>query len=456
MYAMYARSGEDDNPALKLVGALIEAHKRGVYVRVYLDKSPLIGGDLRHLNKANDDAYKMLKGAGVEVSFIRPTLKLHEKLIVIDGETVVDGSTNWTRKALLENAESAEILRGREFAELKLAQLKGLEKDLAANSDPQQAILEKVRVRNVFLEDARFAPKMVTDSDEHSWDLYLLLLREFKEQRNSLIRIDYAKAARQMGITVETKKSAYRRQIRWVVENLKNKYGLIDFIIDSQGNLDARLLDYDDPAKEYSTPKTGNFNLPIAYWEYGLDRQLMLREKFVYLAGIYEQEIARPKLWWQKSLKGLSEKYHIDEWTLDYGLRGIKKLDLIEVRHSRVEIGKQDFKDREPNKYRMKELVAPEEKKRIWGQLEKDFGPEVVKAARDFAALIDEGNNIQAARDFIRLMKSYGQEKVKEAVSEVSKLNADNPLRNINYIVGVLKRMEKARRADSFGWPLSN
>ncbi len=450
MYAMYTRYGESDNPAMKLVEALIAARQRGVYVRVYLDKCPLIGNDLKHLNKANDDAYKMLKDAGIDVSFIRPTLKLHEKLIVIDGETVIDGSTNWTRKALLENAESAEILRGKEFAELKLAQLRELEKNIAVSDNPRQALLEKVRVKNSFLEDTRFAPKMVTNGDEHSFDLYMLLLREFKDKgktavtlpKRSVIRIDYAKVARQLGIPVETKNSAYREHIRWVVENLKNKYGLIDYAIDDKANLDVKLLDYNDPSKEYSTPESGNFNLPIAYWEYGLDKQLMLREKFVYMVSIYEQEIARPKLWWQKSLKGLSEKYHIDEWTLDYGLRQIKRLDLIEVWHSRVKAG-EDFKDREPNKYRMKELILPDVKERMWSQLEKDFGADQVKAAKEFAAMIDEGNNIQAVKDFIRIIKKYGQENVKTAVDEISKLGADNPLRNIGYITGVLKRMEK-------------
>ncbi len=50
------------------------------------------------------------------------------------------------------------------------------------------------------------------------------------------------------------------------------------------------------------------------------------------MVSVYEQEIAKPKLWWQKSLKGLSEKYHIDEWMFAYGLRQIKKMDLIEMR----------------------------------------------------------------------------------------------------------------------------
>lgn len=60
--------------------------------------------------------------------------------------------------------------------------------------------------------------------------------------------------------------------------------------------------------------------------------------------------------------------------------------------------------------------------------------------------MIDEGNNAQAVRDFIRLINKYGQENVREAAGVVSRMEADNPLRSINYIVGVLRRMEREKK----------
>lgn len=443
MYTMYARYGERESAVYKLVEALIRASKRGVYVRVYLDKSPVVGNDIRRLNKANEDAYKMLQEGGVEVYFIKPQLKLHSKLIVIDEETVIDGSANWTEKAFSENKESAEILRGKEFARLKLAQIGELEKYAVTPEAPKKALLEKVRIRNSFLEDSRFGPRMVTDSDEHSFDLYLILLREFKEKRNTYIEIDYVKTAKMLGIRVDTGQGSYRRDIRWVVNNLKEKYGLIAYNIDEKGSLRVGLLDYDYPSKEYSAPKSGYFNVPIAYWEYGLDKELELREKFAYMIAIYEGEIARPREWWHRSLVGLSEKYHIDEWTLSYGLRGVRKLDLLEVRYSRVK--GEDYADRKPNEYRLKKLISPYEKEKMWKELEDAYGQDLVKTARGYGTMIDEGNNVQAVRDFIRLIKTYKRENVEEAVKIASELGADNPLRSINYIVGILKRMERER-----------
>ena len=112
MYSMYVRYGDESSPVMKLVDALIRARTRGADVRVYLDRSPTSGKDMKRLNKGNDDAYRILKEAGVDVRFVKPGLKVHAKLIVIDGGTVIDGSANWTQKALEENVESGQILRG--------------------------------------------------------------------------------------------------------------------------------------------------------------------------------------------------------------------------------------------------------------------------------------------------------------------------------------------------------
>jgi len=91
-------------------------------------------------------------------------------------------------------------------------------------------------------------------------------------------------------------------------------------------------------------------------------------------------------------------------------------------------------------------LISPQEKELIWKDLEGSYGAELVRQARGFAEMIDEGNNARAVRDFIRLIKKYKAENVAEATGVVAQLEADNPLRTINYIVGVLERMERENK----------
>lgn len=450
MYAMYVRYDEPDDPAYRLVEALISAQGRGVKVTVYLDKSAVKGdGDEGATSSANDAAYKMLKDAGIAVYFIKPEFKLHAKLIVIDNETVIEGSSNWTQKAIDDNFESDTLTRGKEFARGKLGFFTALAGNTVTPVVPDPAAIEKVKVRNSFLENTKLAPQMVRVGSEHAFQLYLWLLRREYEAAKSAAgagewqSLDYVEAAQYLGIKVEKINSNYRNHVRDTLDPLKNEYKLIDYRPDNNGNLQIRLLDYDDPAKGYVAPESGYFNLPLAYWEYGLDKELRLREKFAYLVSIYEQEIARPRPWWRRSLLGLEKKYHINWQEFCYGLRELERQDLIEVHYSRTK-GK-NYSERDPNHYRVKELIAPKVKERMWQELETAEGREMVKAARQLAMVLNQENNIQTAKDFIRLIKQYKLENVQEAVRRIADYTPDNPRKNIGYIVGVLKQMEKER-----------
>ena len=436
MYSMYVRYGEVDNPAMRLVDSLVAAKARGVDVRVFLDRYAAGG----RVSKGNDDVYRIFKDSGVEVWFVKPELKLHYKLIVIDGKVVVDGSANWTQKALTENFESAQIFRGEEFAALKKAQVLGLERFVVSGAGQRRELLEKVRIKNSFLEDKRFGPRMVTDGDSYVFDLYLLLLKNFKEKRSAVMSIDQAGIAGQLGIKVETINSKYRQEILRLAMTLKDKYGLIDFARDAKGNITVTILDTDS-GKPYVTPISGDFNLPLAYWEYGLDKQLILREKFFYLLSIYEQEIARPKPRWRRSVAKLSEKYFIDEWTLSNAIMGLRRKDLIDVKYSRPETPG-DYSSKAPSEYRVNELVATEERERLMAELVKDCGADVVAAAREFAGALDDDNDLTTIKDFCRLIKINGAGLVRRAVDEIKGYEAFNPLKNVRYVAGVIKRMK--------------
>lgn len=73
-----------------ILGDLIEAKKRGVEVKVLLDKS----GYNQKLNRFNQEAARYLEENGVEVRFDSPEVHTHAKLVVVDGATFL-GSSNW-------------------------------------------------------------------------------------------------------------------------------------------------------------------------------------------------------------------------------------------------------------------------------------------------------------------------------------------------------------------------
>jgi len=83
-----------------IADALLSAHKRGVEVKVVLDKSQSYG------------QFGALKEAGIEVrNDTNWEGILHDKIAIIDYEIVLTGSFNWTGTAESSNNENMVVIR---------------------------------------------------------------------------------------------------------------------------------------------------------------------------------------------------------------------------------------------------------------------------------------------------------------------------------------------------------
>lgn len=85
-----------------LVGALIEAHERGVSVALKLDKVQSAG-------KRQKAAIQRLRAAGVAVEVSELSRLLHDKFVVIDGRRIITGSFNWTTQAENRHRENVVL-----------------------------------------------------------------------------------------------------------------------------------------------------------------------------------------------------------------------------------------------------------------------------------------------------------------------------------------------------------
>lgn len=87
----------------QIAKALVEARARGVDVRVILDKS-------QKSERYTSATY--LANHGVPVWIDAAHAIAHNKVIVIDGDTVITGSFNFTKAAAEKNAENVLVLHG--------------------------------------------------------------------------------------------------------------------------------------------------------------------------------------------------------------------------------------------------------------------------------------------------------------------------------------------------------
>ena len=100
------------SPSNQLIEAVADAGKRGLNVEVILE----IKKKTDRTTKRNLETGQILKKAGVDVVVDPEHTTTHTKLIIIDGNIVVLGSTNWTYNALTKNHEISSVIYSDESA----------------------------------------------------------------------------------------------------------------------------------------------------------------------------------------------------------------------------------------------------------------------------------------------------------------------------------------------------
>ena len=88
--------------------ALLNAHKRGVKVEVILDKSQ---------RTQQYSSATFLYNSGIPTKIDAKHAIAHNKVMIIDGETVITGSFNFTKAAEESNAENLLVIHDKKLAE---------------------------------------------------------------------------------------------------------------------------------------------------------------------------------------------------------------------------------------------------------------------------------------------------------------------------------------------------
>jgi len=121
MFIFKTTDSPDNRPA-RILNELAAARKRGVIVRVMLEKS----GYDQDLNAENQRTATQLRRHDIEVGFDMPAKTSHTKLVVIDHRYVFIGSHNFTHAALALNHECSLLIDNPTLADELLAYMKTL------------------------------------------------------------------------------------------------------------------------------------------------------------------------------------------------------------------------------------------------------------------------------------------------------------------------------------------
>jgi len=119
MYEMkwYGEPEKETHEVSKLALSLVKAHKRGVRVRIILEDGKTYGYVSRSIENYTKNWSMYFRSKGIEVRLDGGEQSTHDKLLIIDGKTVILGSTNWSMSALKYNHEANVMIESKEVAE---------------------------------------------------------------------------------------------------------------------------------------------------------------------------------------------------------------------------------------------------------------------------------------------------------------------------------------------------
>ena len=429
LFSLYPNSPQSQ--PMQLANALVAAQKRGVDVDIVLDKGnysqdhgdPAEAGD-------NREAYEYLTARGVHACFADVPAIVHAKALIIDSQTVILGSANWSESALTRNFEASALIHSTEVAQALLQELGGLKEKILVPVDSVY-----VKIPMAFMSDTGSVGRMAKGSDERAYDLYLYLCRlasaAFSSHRqlspsspSTFFDLNYDSCAAQLGI-LSTGREEYRRQINKVLDKLQDRYGLASVTTVYGKDAQIRLADAD------SDTSRGTVSVPAGYWDYGWGRRLGLPGKVMYLLGLYYSSVSLSRPQWSMAATTIAKRHGLTRGFVSTGTIELRRANLIDVLYDeQTPVG-----PRHSNRYTPLPLYDPAKLAARWAELENKYGKEKTDRGRACATAVYKDDDCGAVEKFIGLEEKYGIDKVEKARKIMEQKNGDNPKRCVGYFI---------------------
>jgi len=431
MYHVPLDPSNRTSPVTRLIEALIGAKARGVRVQVILDQEIDTERAGKGTPMKNLRAYHALKENGISVSFDSLGKRTHAKLLVIDQEIVILGSTNWSREALDMNYEANLWVRSSETAAELLKDFGSIELLQPEKTAPSE---ERLRISRNFLLDKTQGPRFLDEHAERALRIYLILL-SWQRHPDNLV-LDYEETARLLGMKPMSRE-AYRRQIIKVLKKLGRDYKRIRF--EPRHGKEA-LLTLLDPV-----PQADYFEVPRGLFSGGWIRTLSLRALYSLLVLQDQNSYPRTSPVIEVGLETLEKRYFVSRKTLGEGFRELARADLLEIYYGKtIDFSKKEF---ETASYVLLPFYDPAVREESLRKLERMYGREAFQQARGYAGAFFKEKDPEMIETLLNLRWTYSPEWLDLAMKKVIlKKEVGNPARSLPYLIGILKQWKENGR----------
>ncbi len=467
MYQILLADTEESHPVYQILRALAEADRRGVKIRVILNRNlDYVSGETVPLARSLA-AVEYLRSKGTEVVFAHSSHRLHDKVIVIDHRWVVEGSMNWTKTALFGNWESATLIDSPDLAREKLKRLRAIPLSPEKTLDSLGEEGELLKIPSILMKDPAYFPNLLEDKDERIFEFYLWLLSfvslrgvppgrddEAISQKGGQaaflekqpvplsLTLNDEELFRRFRLDPAKSHEDKRREAIRLLKKLKKQEWIGLKIAKPGANAEISLIPLRGltPASPAGGPSA--FTVPYAYFKYGYPEKLSFAGEFFYLLARLEMTESPSPPWWWRPQEHLTQTYHAHHTTLAAGSLELQRANLIEIVRNDAPEGR-PHSERLVNRYRVNRLVDPgtQEVQKI--KMIEKFGQENFEKAHRYAEIIDEPEDPEAHATILKWMTHYPAPHLEAAFAQVARYERNNPRRSLYYLRGILDGMKR-------------
>jgi len=379
----------------------------------------------------NWTAYEFLTANGIPVYFESPSTYLHAKVAVIDKETVLLGSTNWSQISLTKNIETNVLIRSKDVANEILNSLATVERETPLEDGPT------IPIPFSFMENIQILSRMVPDRDTGGFDLYTTLLKMAWEKGSSEFNVNDEELGSLLGL--EGKPGiGYQRGLAKAYRRLEKKYNLIHFEKSYGKGIHIQLKSLSNPDKILDLKVEKQIPVPLKYWTLGWNKKLALPGKVFYFLSLYYSSISNRKPQWSLSEDALAAKFYVSMAFLSMGVSELRRANLIEVMYDTLT---KEGGPRRANTYVTNALYNPLLIEKGLKALEQKYGAVQMSRARKCATLVYEDSDLELIEIFVRLEQKYGREKMDLVYNKLSLKSPSNPKRSAGYFINTVKSL---------------
>jgi hypothetical protein len=363
------------------------------------------------------------------VHYVSPGYKLHDRLMIVDNEWVLEGGLRWTREDLERGLGSATLTRSPELADKKRARLELMplwnlevkKQDMRDGGIPVPVYL---------MRDMKYLPGMVSSEDSDAMKVYLALLRHFFIANQMRLSVSLADLVSEIPADQHFAETEASFQVLKSLDRLEQVHGLIKLEQKGPDRVELMMVLPQDmqPA----------VRVPMLFFTEGYAKQLSANALFAYLTILLKAQASGDSPVWLGSGKNVEQDFPMTQERFRFGVEELKRKNLIEVYPFKLQNHYSHLENLE-YRYLVNPITTLTEKLEMWSRLRDEFGDTHFKRAREMAEALGEDEDPKVIAAYLGLIAEFPPQSVLSLTQHIASLPESSTPEKLSYLRELLE-----------------